>query len=324
MDTPLQPEPAPSPDMPRETSLRLRVDPLQLVLFAVIVAAVGVLYTVHGSDSNTAMEPQSIFRWIEDQWRNDNFKNNWVMLLISAYVVYHKRHELASVPKRPSWVGIGVVAFSLLLHVAGFRSQLPRLSLVTVVGVGWGACYALWGRGVAKALLFPAGYALLCFTCYALTDITMPLRLVASMLAETLLQGAGIRAVRQGTVIYSSAGGGFQFDVADACSGLRSLVVMTALAAPYAYFTLKGLWRQWTLFALSVPLAMLANTLRIFTLALVAELIGMKLAMALYHDFSGYLVFVIAVGLLMSTGSLLETDWRARCRAWKQSATSRT
>jgi exosortase len=144
------------------------------------------------------------------------------------------------------------------------------------------------------------------------------------MFAEVLLHGAGIQAIRRGTVIYSGAGGGFQFDVADACSGLRSLVVMTALAAPYAYFTLKGHWRKWTLFALSVPLAMLANALRIFTLALVAELIGMRLAMSLYHDFSGYLVFVISVGLLMGTGSLLEIDWRARWRAWKRSVTSRT
>jgi exosortase/archaeosortase family protein len=69
---------------------------------------------------------------------------------------------------------------------------------------------------------------------------------------------------------------------------------------------------------------MLANTIRIFTLALVAEWIGMRLAMALYHDFSGYLVFLISVALLMGTGSLLETDWRAKWRRFRQRAFSRT
>lgn len=312
--------PAPSPAKP----LWLRVDPLQVVLFGMVVAAVALLYTARGSDSNTAMAPRSIFRWIEIQWRHEDFRNNWIMLLVSAFVVYRKRHELAAVPKQPSLVGLGIVVASLVVHVLGFRAQQPRISLVTVVGVGWGACYAIWGWGVAKILAFPAAYTLLCFTAAQLANFTMKLRLLASMLAEVLLQGAGIQAIRRGTVIYSSAGGGFQFDVADACSGLRSLVVMTALAAPYAYFTLKGAWRKWTLFAMSVPLAMLANTLRIFTLALVAEWIGMKLAMSLYHDFSGYLVFLISVALLMGTGSLLEMDWRAKWRAWKPSASSRT
>ncbi len=322
--TPIETTASPGAATAPATPFWRRLDPLQVALGLAIAAGIAVLFARYGSDSNTAMEPQSIFRWIEIQWRFEDFRNNWLMLLVSAYVIYRKREELLSVPKHPSWIGFGVLAGSLLLHVAGYRAQLPRISLMMVIGVTWGACYAIWGWGVARALLFPAGYALLCFTSYHLIHVTMRLRLVASQLAEVLLHGIGIEAVRQGTVIYSAAGGGFQFDVADACSGLRSLVVMTALAAPYAYFTLKGAWRQWTLFVLSVPLAMLANTLRIFTLALVAEWIGMKLAMALYHDFSGYLVFIIAIALLMSTGSLLETDWRARWLGWKERAFSRT
>jgi len=231
---------------------------------------------------------------------------------------------LSIAPKSPSWIGLGVVAASLALHILGYHSQLPRMSLMTVVGVGWGACYAIWGWKVARLLLFPAGYVLLCFTSYHLTHMTMRLRLLASLLAEVLLHGLGIETIRRGTVIVSGSGTGFQLDVADACSGLRSLVVMTALAAPYAYFTLKGFWRPWLLFVASVPLAMLANTLRIVTLAIVAEWIGMRLAMALYHDFSGYLVFIIAVALLMSTASLLEKDWRASWLALKRRVISRT
>ncbi len=314
----------PAATLPPTPPLLQRLDALQVVLGLLIAGGIAVLFSRYGSDSNTAMEPQSIFRWIEIQWRNEDFRNNWIMLLVAAYVIYRKREELLTVPKRPSWIGFGVVAGALLLHVAGYYSQLPRISLMTVVGVAWGACYAIWGWGVAKALLFPAGYTLLCFTSYHLVHLTLRLRLVASQLAEVLLHGVGIEAIRRGTVIYSAAGGGFQFDVADACSGLRSLVVVTALAAPYAYFTLKGPWRQWALFILSVPLAMLANTLRIFTLALVAEWVGMDLAMALYHDFSGYLVFIIAIALLMSAGSLLETDWRTRWLGWKERVFSRT
>lgn len=301
-----------------------RVDPLQGILFLAIAAAVWVLFDARGSDSNTAVDSRSIFRWLTTQWKHENFKNNWVMLLVSAYAAYRQRDTLARARKAPSPFGMGVVLASLALHVIGYRTQQPRISLMSLVGVGWGACYALWGWTVAKTLLFPAGYALLCFSSSLLMGVTMPLRLMASQLAEVLLHGIGIEAVRKGTVIFSNAGGGFQFDVADACSGLRSLIVMTALAAPYAHFTLKGLWRQWALFLLAVPLAMLANTLRIFTLAIVAEGVGMKLAMSIYHDFSGYLVFILAIALLMATASLLEIDWRTRWRGWKERVFSRT
>ena len=316
--------PTAAADITPPVPLRERVDPLQALLFGLILLVTVFLYSFYGNDSNVEMEPRSIFYWISRQWHYEDFRNNWLMLVVAAFVAWRKRHEIAAVPKKPSLIGFGVVLASLVLHVFGYRTQLPRASLISIVGLGWGTCYAIWGWGVARALAFPAAYTLLCFTAAQLANFTMKLRLIASAFAQWLLHGVGIPTLRRGTEIYSSAGGGFKLDVADACSGLRSLVVMTALAAPYAYFTLKGYWRKWTLFALSIPLAMLANTLRIFTLAVVAELIGLKLAMALYHDFSGYLVFLISLGLLMGAGSLLEIDWRNRWHVWKKRVTSRT
>jgi len=196
------------------------------------------------------------------------------------------------------------------VHVVGYQSQLPRLSLGSTVGVLWGLPLAIWGPGVARALAFPACYLLLCFMSSLLVEVTMPLRLMASEIACALLQGVGIGAERVGTVVMSDAGGGFSFNVADPCSGLRSLVTMTALAAPYAYFTLRSNAKRLVLFALSVPLAMLANALRIFSLGVVAEWIGMKLAMQLYHDLSGYILFALSILLLVAAGSLVDRNWR--------------
>ena len=300
-----------------ESPVPCRPSLMSLVIFVLAVLAASWLFVSFGSDSDVANEPRSIFHWISVQWKSENFRNNWVMLLFSGYVIYRNRRELAEAPVKPSLWGVVVVAVSLLAHVLGYRTQLPRLSLGATVGVFWGIPFAIWGWNVAKYLLFPAGYTLLCFCGSMLVEITMPLRLMASSLACLFLHGAGIEAVRQGTVVFSNAGGGFQFDVADGCSGLRSLTVMTALAAPYAYLTLTGFWRRVLLFALSVPLAMLANALRIFSLGLVAEWIGMDLAMMLYHDLSGYLVFILSLLLLMGTGSLIQLDWRAKLCAWK-------
>ena len=146
---------------------------------------------------------------------------------------------------------------------------------------------------------------------------TMSAALERAKASNEWLRGVGIPAVADGTVVRSAAGGGFLFDVEEGCSGLRSLVTMTALAAPYACWTMRTNARRLILFALSVPLAMLANALRIFSLGVVAEWIGTSLAMSLYHDFSGYLVFFLSLLLLVGAGSLIDQDWRARLCALK-------
>ena len=291
-----------------------RPDPVRLAVFAAAAAAGFVLYSKYGTDSAVATEGRSIFKWVATHWRNmhEEFTTNWAMLAMCGLAVWLDRDKLAKAPVRASWGGTVVVALSLLLHVIGYRSQLPRLSLASVATGLWGLAWATWGWRVAKILAFPAAYLLLCFVNSLFVEVTMPLRLLASKLAVALLQGVGISAVNRGTVVQSAAGGGFTFDVADACSGLRSLVVMTALAAPYAWYTISGPWKRAALFAMSVPLAMVANALRIFTLGVVAEWIGMKLAMQLYHDLSGHIVFFISILLLMAAGSILNQDWRAK------------
>lgn len=273
-----------------------------------VLGLVYLLFSFRGNDSHAIQEGRSLLRWIAHQWTlpGGDFAHGWIMPLVSVAVIYRQRHAIASATKQPSLAGGALLACSLALHWASYRAQQPRISLIALTGVLWSTPFFLYGWQVAKLLLFPAGYLLLCFTSYFLVELTLPLRLAASRLSVVVLQGLGIAAVRRGTAIFSAAGGGFQFDVADACSGLRSLVVMTALAAPYAYFTLPGLWQRWLLFVLSVPLAMLANMLRIVTLALVAQFFGQELALKIYHDFSGYLVFIIAVLLLVSTGRLIE------------------
>ena len=303
----------------------LRPDPLRLAMFLAAAAAGVWLYAHYGTDSATATEGRSIFGWVATHWRAmpDDFRTNWAMLGMCALAVWLDRARLAAARVRASWGGTAVVALSLLVHFIGYRSQLPRLSLASTATGLWGLAWAVWGWQVARLLAFPAAYMLLCFTNSLFVEVTMPLRLLASRLAVALLQGVGISAVNRGTVVLSAAGGGFTFDVADACSGLRSLVTMTALAAPYAWYTLSRPWKRLALFALSVPLAMVANALRIFTLGVVAEWIGMKLAMQLYHDLSGYIVFFLSLLLLMGAGAILDQDWRAKLCALQSSRPSR-
>jgi len=294
------------------------------VLLGLMIGSAYFLYSQYGSSFHIANYDRSIFGWIAMHWRAEDFSNNWLMIVFAGFVVWRERAAYQAAEKHPSILGMAVALGALALHIIAHRAQMPRISLLTVTLLFWGCCYAIWGWNVARRLLFPVGYVMLCFSSYHLMHFTMRLRLIATAMAELLLQGINIQTVRQGTILYSSAGGGFQFDVADACSGLRSLVVMTALAAPYAYFMMKATWQKWALFLLSIPLAMLANTLRIFTLGLVAEWIGMRLAMSLYHDASGFIVFMFSIGLLIGTGKLLSKDWKTLWHSLTQKLTSRT
>lgn len=281
-------------------------------LLAVACGLVVAMFQWFGNASSTAMEGQSLFWWIGSQWlqQGGDFSHGWLMPLVSLWVIRTKRREIVAAPKRVDWRGLAVVVLSLALHWVSYRAQQPRISLVALVGVCWGIPFYLWGESVARALLFPAGYLLLCFTSSLLFFATFRLRLLSTILASGILNGIGIESVRRGTAIFSSAGGGFQLEVADPCSGLRSLFSMTALAAPYAYFVMSSLGLKWALFLLSVPMAVIGNTLRIVTIALVAHFYDMEAAMRLYHDYSGYIVFAILIGLLIGTGALLERGQR--------------
>jgi len=286
----------------RRTSFMIEVG-----LLVIAVELIYILFAYWGNRANVAMTSRSLFVWIGRQWINGggDFSHGWIMPIISIGIVWMKRKELSAAISKQSYMGLLILLLSLALHWAALRAQQPRISLVAFVGVIWSVPFFLYGWGVARQLLFPAGYLLLCFTSYLLMAFTLSLRLISCSISCGLLNGLGIASVRNGTAIYSAAAGGFNFDVADPCSGLRSLVVMTALAAPYAYFTQKSQIKRWALFGASIPLAMMANIVRIVTIALVAEVFGKDFALSVYHDYSGFIVFAIATLLMVSVGSLL-------------------
>jgi len=298
---------------------RTRSTPLEVSLALISVSLLIALFHWFGNRSSVAMESPSLFVWVGAQWLKSggDFSHGWIMPLISLYIIWLKRRDLAATRPRHSVTGLVIVVLALVLHWAALRAQQPRVSLVALAFLSWSIPFFLYGWPVARLLMFPCGYLLLCFTSYLLVAFTFPLRTLASALSTHVLNGFGVAAERNGTMIFSAAGGGFSFNVADPCSGLRSLAAMTALAAPFAYLTQKTILKRWLLFAMSVPLAMIANTLRIVTIAAVAEWVGQERAMALYHDYSGYIVFVMATLLMLGTGSLLHIQWGEALRRWK-------
>ena len=128
--------------------------------------------------------------------------------------------------------------------------------------------------------------------------------MIATTLAYNLLNGLGIECERVGTQLINPY---FQLNVEAPCSGLRSLLAMTALTAVYAFYTQKGIIKKWLLFLTSIPIAVAGNIGRILSIALVSMTLGQQFGAGLHHDWSGYVLFSLAIGLMIAFGKVLKS-----------------
>ena len=305
-----------------------RQDHIGALLAAIMIGLVFVIFHLQGNTTHIEFFSRSAILWMTSRWKDaasfgGDYSHGWLIPFVTIGILWSQRSELAAVPKSVSRTGLSVVILALLLHWVGAKAQQTRISLFGLVLLLWGIPFYFYGWQLAKRILFPCAYLIFCIPLNFLDTLTFPLRLMATAISTSMLNGLGIAVVRSGSTIRSLTGG-FDFDVADPCSGIRSLLAMTALAAVYAYFTQKTFLKKWILFLMSIPLAIVGNIARIVTVGLVAEAFGEKIATGIYHDYSGYIFFPIAVSLLIAVGGLLNanfTDWKQR---WKRELTNTT
>ena len=236
----------------------------------------------------------------------------WYVPLFSLYVIWTRRSEIAASVGAPSIWGVVFALPFLVMGFLGVRGIQIRFEMLALIGLLIAVPWAMFGRRTAASVAFPALYLLFCLPLSNFLDIvTVHLRLLASSVAYAVLSGAGADVVRSGTVISSQAGE-FAIDVAEPCAGLRSLFAMMALTAAYAYFTQPTWLRRGVLFALSVPIAVIGNVVRIITICMVAAMTSQDFAAGFYHDYSGYVVFAAAILLMVSCGEAISRLCRAR------------
>ena len=297
-------------------------DCIRAGLVATIITLIFAIFHFQGNTIEVQNLGPSALLWMTERWQDSisyggDYSHGWLIPFVSVYIVWLKRNELASVPKSVSRVGLAVLVTALLFHWLGAKAQQTRFSLFSLALLIWAIPFYLYGWRVAKLIVFPCAYLIFCIPLNFLDSLTFPLRIFATIISTALLNGLGIAAERSGSAIYSMAAGGFSFDVADPCSGIKSLLAMTALTAVYAYFTQRVWWKKWLLFFSSIPLAIVGNIARITTVAIVAEAFGEKLALGLYHDYSGYVVFSVAIALMIGLGTLLNFNLAEMRERWK-------
>lgn len=250
------------------------------------------------------------------QWASDdNYSHGFFVIPLAAFFAWERRAALRSAERRPSAFGAVIVAGSLLLFVAGTFGAELFLTRVSLIGVIAGSILFIWGRHQFRTLLFPVAFLLLMIPLPAIifNQIAFPLQLLASEAGESVIAAAGIPVLREGNVLHLPAR---SLEVAEACSGIRSLVSLLMLAIVLGYFTEKRTSSRVLIVLAAVPIAIVANASRVAGTGLAAEWISPAAADGFFHTFSGWLMFVIAFGglLLFQQALSVMRDWRPRSR----------
>lgn len=289
-----------------------------LLRWPVWACGLGGLLLFHflGNPNRGYIDSPSLFVWWGSQWLDSSseLQHAWVLLALSVWIFRDnlKRSEADTAAPSVSerWRPAALIAASLLLHTLGFLTQQARLSVFALLLYAWGWIALAWGprwrRASALPLLLMLGAVPLGF----LDTAGFWLRLWVVEACQWIAQVLGLAVVRSGTQLFSEQGS-YQYDVAAACSGVRSLQALFSLALVAAYLAFKPLRARALLVSLTFPLVYLGNLARILAIVVAAEFWGEK-AGARVHAYSGAAVFLLVLGALLASAALLRRfrpDW---------------
>jgi exosortase len=226
-----------------------------------------------------------------------DFSYGFLVPLFSAYLVWEKRETLRSTIIAPCWGGIAVIALGLLVLLLGVYGSELFLSRVSLVILLAGLVLCFGGRQVLKELSFALLVLLLAIPIPAIVfnQITFPLQILASKLASALLPLFGVPVLREGNIIELPS---MKLEVAEACSGIRSLMSLFTLAVFYGYFLEKTVWRRVALVLVTIPIAIAANAVRILGTGLCVQYWDPDKALGFFHEFSGWVIFLVSLACL--------------------------
>ena len=239
------------------------------------------------------------------QWGSDqNFSHGYFVPLFSAFVIWQDRARLARVSRRPNWSGAALIVLGLVILIVGRLGAelfLSRSSLLLVLA---GFVVLFGGWNLFRALLFPWAFLFLMIPIPAIifNQITFPLQILASKLAAATLPLFGVPVLRQGNVMTLASQ---VLQVAEACSGIRSLMSLVTLAIIYGYLMERRLWIRYVLALAAVPVAVAANSFRIISTGLMVQYWDPDKAEGYFHTSWGWIVFVVSLLMLYGVHAII-------------------
>jgi exosortase len=262
--------------------------PAFLLPAAVIVLLLLLLYSRIGA------------KLVLDWYELPDFSHGFLIPFFTAFLLWERRDRIAQAPLRPQQKGLVLVAVALFVLLIGrFGADLffMRISFLMLTA---GIVLSLFGFAMLRILALPILVLLLAIPLPTVlfNQLTFPLQMFASSLASSMLPLAGVPVLREGNVITLAS---MQLEVAEACSGIRSMMSLFAVAVLFGYFFEKSNVRRVLLALASLPIAVLANAIRIFGTGICVQYWNPDKAVGFFHEFSGWLMFLVSLVALYLT-----------------------
>jgi len=285
--------------------LKRRWTPVEIAQMVLLLAIAATLAYFYGF--TRLYQGMPITAWAMVRYQPQyNFEHGKLVPFIFAYLVWYHRGDLAKAKKQGCNQGLIWVAIGCLIFAAGARTLQGRLGMAAAPVLLYGIVLYLWGREVARVLLFPIVFLVFMIPVAAIEQATFKLQFLVTGMAQLVCGLVGIPLYAQGTTLRPrdlSFGG---FDVAEGCSGIRSLMAMVMVTAIYVHLTQNKLWKQATILLFSTGFAIIGNAGRIISIFIVAKIFGATFAGGPYHEYSGYVSFPIALLAMLMMSRLLD------------------
>jgi exosortase len=265
--------------------MMMRVRTAVLVVTSLLLLSFGLLYR------------DVLVKLVHDWLHDDNYSHGILIVPIALYFAWERRERLFAAPVKPSMLGLILIIGSILVMMAGTLGAELFLARVSILGIVVGSVLFIFGWAHLRILFLPIAFLLLMIPIPAIifNQIAFPLQLLASRFGEATLRALSIPVLREGNVITLA---NTQLEVAEACSGIRSLISLLTLGIVYGYFVSPSVAVRTVLALATIPVAILANGFRVAGTGIAAHYYGPSAAEGFFHTFSGWLVFVVSFAML--------------------------
>ena len=299
------------PGIISETAALWNATPSRTALLALLLAWVALFHWL-GNSTLGYVNTSSIFGWWENAMKNaPDEEHAWLMPFAVVALLWSRRDEYLKLEKGAWWPAFALLLAALLVHVSGYAIQQTRLSVIAFFMGTYAISGLMLGRRWMSLALFPFSLFLFCVPLGSngVEIISFPLRLMATTITRVFCDSIlGIKVIQNGTQLFD-AGYSYQYEVAAACGGIRSLTAIVAFSVIYGYITYKTMWRRLAMVAMAFPLAVLANVFRLTLIILAAEAFGQS-AGNYVHDSAIFSLapYIPAIGGILLLGWWMRED----------------
>lgn len=248
-----------------------------------------------------------VFLWMWDRWfAIDSYYSHGILVpFVSGYLLWQKRGDLSRIARRPSRWGVPLVISGALIYALSSIFRIYFSSAFSLLLVLAGLVLHFYGKEFFRAILFPFGFLffMMPLPLFIIVNLSFKLKLFAAEIARWVLRNMGFSVFRDGSILRLPH---TQVVVDDVCSGLRSLISLTALSAIFAFWFKGPAWKRIILFVSAIPIAVVTNVCRVVFLSFVSEVWGPEYATGFVHDFSGFMIFALAFVMLWAIQKIIE------------------